>query len=600
MDSDTNSSPRWEKVGLLVGFASLAAAVVIAHRAPATGYELSIYADTPVQFWVGTGVALLVSVAVGLSDGRVTNRLALGLGGASMLAIASIPVIRSYYFFGAGDSLTHLGWVKDVASGELSVASMLYPGTHTIAVFLADVTGMAPNRALLLTVVAFTAAFLAFLPLAAWTITRDRRATALAALAGLLLLPLNNVSVFNMAHPTSQAILFLPLILYLAARYLTRADRERLLVGSPTGALLAVASVAVVLVHPQQAANVLVVFVAILGVQLLARRVDRWDADHRTFLVPTVVIAAAFLLWTPRHERASGASSALVSMLLEGPEVGSSVTQRAGSVVAVGGSVELLFAKLFLVSIVFCALAGLLALAGVLDRFEDAPDASAFARYLGVAMVPLVVLLGAFFVVSYEQLHFRQLGFIMVLAALLGAVALARGMDRLSTRTSPRTARSVVGVAVVVMLAVSVPTVYQSPYVYQSSSHVTNAQVDGYETVLDNQGSAPMIGVRGSGERMADAILGYEESRGRDPTAGSLYASESYPAFGENFTGEYVARNYGESYLTYTDRLRRQEVEVYDGLRFDRRGFRSLDATPGLNRVQANGGTQTYLINGTS
>src|SRR6056297_3153531 len=129
MNSDTNASRRWEKGALLVGFASLAAAVLVAHGSPPEGYELSIYAATPTGFWVGVGVALAVAVTVGLAREDLTHRLALVLGGTAMLAVAGLPVIRSYYFFGAGDSLTHLAWVKDIAAGRLSVLNFLYPGT---------------------------------------------------------------------------------------------------------------------------------------------------------------------------------------------------------------------------------------------------------------------------------------------------------------------------------------------------------------------------------------------------------------------------------------------------------------------------------------
>ncbi|NEU56502.1 hypothetical protein [Halorussus sp. MSC15.2] len=439
MDTDTHTSRRREKGALIVGFVSLAAAVLLAHGSPPETYELSIYAGTPVAFWVGTSIALLVGVFVGLRADGVRGRLALVLAGVAMFAVASLPVVRSYYFFGAGDSLTHLGWAKDIAAGKLSVLNFLYPGTHTVAVILSDVTGMGLPRAMLVMVSAFTAVFLLFVPLTTWTITRDRRATTLAALAALLFLPLNNVSVFDMPHPTTQAIMFLPLILYLAARYLVRADREGLFVGTPTGALMAITSMAVVLVHPQQAANVLVVFGSILGLQLLARLVGSRETDHRTLALQTVFLAGVFAVWAPRHERATGATSALLGMLSSGFRFGQETTQAAGSVSAVGGSLQMLFAKLFLVSVVFCALAGVSVLGGLLGRFEDAPDVRSFSRYLGLALVPLFGLFTAYFIVSYEKLHFRQLGFIMVLVTILGAVALARGMDALSTRFSPGT-----------------------------------------------------------------------------------------------------------------------------------------------------------------
>jgi hypothetical protein len=449
-------------------------------------------------------------------------------------------------------------------------------------------------------VMAFTAVFFLFVPLATWALTRDRRATALAALSALAFLPMNNVSVFDMPHPTTQAITFLPLILYLLGRYLVGADREGLLVGSPTGALLAVTSVAVVLVHPQQAANVVVVFGSVLALQLAARFVGSREARHSTVALQTVFVAVVFLLWAPRHSRANTAGSSLVEMLSSGLQVGGETAQRAGSVSAVGGSIEVLFLKLFLVSVVFCALAGLLVLGGFLGRYDDAPAVNSLARYFGLALVPLVGLFAAYFVVSYEKFHFRQLGFVMVPVTILGAVALARGTEILSARFSPTSARAVVGVGLALAITLSVPTVYQSPYMYTSSSHVTEAQFTGYETAVEQRGSVSFVGFRGTGERWTDGVLGYEESRERRLGVGSLYGHPTHPATDENFTGAYVARHFDDRYLAYTDRLRQQEVRVYEGLRFDRRGFRSLDAAPGLNRVQANGGFQLYRINRTN
>ena len=596
MVSDSHVSRRWEKSALLVGFASLAAAVLLAHGATPQAYELSIYASTPLGFWVGAAVAMLVTVVVALFGTARPRRLALTLGGTTMLAVASLPVVRSYYFFGAGDSLTHLGWAKDISAGRLAVTEFLYPGTHTVAVFLADLTGMPLRRSLLVMVMAFTAVFLLFVPLATWAITRDRRATTVAALAAFLFLPVNNVSVFEMAHPTSQAIMFLPLILYLVARYVTDAGRERLPVGTPEGVLLALTSVAVVLVHPQQAANVALVFGAVVALQVAARWVGSAERDHRSLLLQTGFLASVFLLWAPRHERASGASSALVNMLLHGAEVGSGIGQRAFSLSSIGGSFEMLFVKLFLVSTVFCALAALLVFESGVGRIED-PDTGAFSRYLGLALIPLLGLFGAYLAVSYAQLHFRQLGFVMVPVTILGAIALARGLGALSKRTTPTTGRAVFGVVVVLLLALSVPTLYQSPYMYQGSSHVTAAEMTGYETAFEHTDQKRIVGVRVPGERFADGTLGYQESRAGEPTAPSLYTGANVT--GENFTGSRVAAAFDGRHLAYTDAARQQEVNVYEGLRFPESGFRSLDATPGVNRVQANPDFQLYRVNRT-
>lgn len=598
MDSNTRPSQTRKKGVLLVGFVSLAIAVLVAHESPAEAYELSIYAATPLTFWVATGVALLITIFVGLYAEGVTRRLALVLGGMTMLAVSSLPVLRSYYYYGAGDSLTHLGWAKDIAAGQMPVVSLLYPATHTIGVFLTDLTGMGIHRALLVTVMALNAVFLLFVPLATWTFTHDRRATTFAAFSGFLFLPVNNVAVFAMPYPTMQAITFFPLVLYLLARYLTRADRENLAVGTETGALMVLASVAMVLFHPQQAVNVILVFGGVLGLQLFVRRFRNRQLAHRNLAFQTVALVAVFLLWTSQHETAGSSVEYLVTTLLTGVNPAQKVTHQAVALSDIGGSIVLLFLKLFLVSVVFSALTGLVILGSLRDRLTD-PNTSVFARYFGLGLVALCGLFLAYLLTSYGKYHFRQLGFVMVLVTILGAIGLRQASGALRTRISSVDARTVVGVVFVVLLSLSGATIYNSPYIYQGSRHVTEAQQAGFETAFEHRGDHKFIGIRSSGSRWIDAAYGVDEQR-RQMAVGSLYTNERHPATGENFTGSYVAAHYDGRYLIFTDRLRQQELRVYDGLRFGRTGFRSLNATPGLNRVQANGDVQMYLINKTS
>ena len=54
------------KTLLGIGFFALAIGVAAAYTEPATGYELSIYTETPTLFWVGAGVATVVALSVSL------------------------------------------------------------------------------------------------------------------------------------------------------------------------------------------------------------------------------------------------------------------------------------------------------------------------------------------------------------------------------------------------------------------------------------------------------------------------------------------------------------------------------------------------------
>ena len=61
MDED-DGGPWWFTLVLVVGVLAFLAAVLAAHRDPATGYEVSIYAATTPAFWVGTGLAVLCAL----------------------------------------------------------------------------------------------------------------------------------------------------------------------------------------------------------------------------------------------------------------------------------------------------------------------------------------------------------------------------------------------------------------------------------------------------------------------------------------------------------------------------------------------------------
>lgn len=589
---------RLEKLTLVAGFCALAAGVFIAHRSPAHGYELSIYRSTPLLFWVGAGLALLLGTAVAVSAPDWYRTLGLVLGGGTVLTIASLPLVRGYYFYGPGDSLTHLGWAKDIISGNMPAYDLLYPGTHTIAIVVHEATGMALTQSMLVMVSAFVLVYLLFVPLAVGAVVDDDRAVTYAAISGFLLLPINTISVFIMPHPTSQAILFLPLILYLVAKYVTLSNPRRVpILGTGAGALLALASIAVVFVHPQQAANVILLFGGVIVVQFIYRlfRKEHAIAHHRALYSQTFFLGAMFLAWSPFHQRSGGAVHALINSLLSDPTAGADSAHAAASLSQLGGSIRLLFLKLFLVSFVFLLLAGILMLGGLLGRVRGT-DANAFSKYLAIGTVPLFVLFVAFFIASYAQFHFRILGFLMVPVTMLGAIALARGVDAAGRRLpNDGPVSGFIVILFAIMLVLSLLTIFHSPYMYQTSGQVSDGEMTGFSTALAHRGDVKFTGLRASGKRYSDGILGYEASRRADFRGEGIYGN--YNATEKNFTAGRLEHVFdGPRYLPITDAARARELSVYRGLRFPERGFRTLESQPGVDRVQSGGGFDLYYI----
>lgn len=611
---------RYSKVGLTVGFLALLAAVLLARRSPPTGYELSLYTATPPAVWAGLAVALVVGVAVSMGgDDRVSDA-GLVLASAAVFVVVTLPLLRGYYFYGAGDALSHLGWIRELSAGSLAPVNLLYPGVHTTAVFVAAVTGMALRTALVFVVLAcYTLVFLLFVPLCVALLEGSRLGLTLGVLAALLLAPINGVSVHPTAHPASQAILFFPFILFLALRYSTGpwrtagsgaadavADGGRSLVGdrvTAVGILLALASSAMVLIHPQQALNVVLFFAAIAAVQVLYRRRKTGHpiTNHRPMYAQTAIVAAVFLLWAPRFQRVQEALvGTVVSIILRGPSAGTVVADKSVSLTTIGGSLPVLFLKLFLPGLVLSLLAaGLIAalLAGRLD--EDRSDATSLLLYLTAALVPLFGVFLLLVASSAGDMYFRYQGFIMIPVTIIGAVALARLVRGIASGRRDRGLSTGARVAVVALFLMLVPigaaALHASPYVYQANAHVPQSQVDGYAAAFEQrQPGTEFFGIRGGPRRYVDVVYGTERARG----------SLEFPGYrdGVNTTafnrGSYAERYEDDRYLVVSDATYQREVQLYKGFRYSEDGFRALETTPGVNRVRANDGLRQYLIDG--
>ncbi|QKY21975.1 hypothetical protein B4589_016310 (plasmid) [Halolamina sp. CBA1230] len=591
---------RLSKIGLLVGYACLALAVVVARRAPAASYELSVYAATPTATWLALFVALLAGAGVALAGSRApaTHTASLGLIGAVGMTVYAMPVLRGYAFYGAGDSLSHVGWAREIAGGTLEPTELLYPGIHTLTVIVGRVAGVPlalANEYVVL--VAVPAVFLLFVPASVRLLVDRPEAAAVGLLAAVSFAPINNVSVHPNAHPASQTILLFAVVLYLAIAVAAGAftpdsgpGSDRALGGS---VLLAVAATALVFVHPQQALNVAGFLGGMAALQLLVRwhRPAHSLAGTASMVPYTVLVLGAFMLWTPRFERATGAVMATVEGLLQGSTTGAAVVSaKSTSLTSVGGSLPELFLKLFGAAAVLSLLAAaLFLLAARRHRRHPLP------LLLAAGLLPVV---GVFFVVfaaNLGDMYFRYHGFLMVPITVAGAVGLLRLRDWLGDVGGERAGSAVVLAVLLVLAPAGLVAVHASPYMYQPSQHVTAATIDGHEAAFEHRDpDVPFTGLRGGPRRYVDYHYGTQQARDRLEFPG--YREGIRPAVFE--AANYSTAFEEDRYVVTSQAVREQEIQLYDGFRYPERGFRALSRTPGVDRVRANDGFWLYYAEG--
>lgn len=605
-------------LALIVGYLGLLAGIRAAHDSPASGYELSIYAATPPVTWLGLGFALVVGIVVVLATPDATRGFDAGrlLTASAALAVLTLPIVRGYEFYGLGDALSHVGWSREFATGALSPGDLLYPGLHSLTVATSGVAGVPLTQAnLYVVLLLFPLVFLLFVPLTAAVVTGSRRALGLGLLVAVLFTPINNVSIHPNAHPASQTILFVPFVLYLVLRYVThgrsgsdgaptttrattrsgmRAEAPIGLDGTAFGVVLGLTSIAVVLFHPQQALNVALCLSAVTALQLGA---SRWSANdaltaHRPLHLQTAIAIGAFLVWAPRFERARGAVVHTVETILgQGPTTGV-VSAKSASLTAIGGSVPVLFLKLFLPALVCSILAGALVLHVYRNGLAD-PESTALVGYLTMVLAPM---LGVFLVVlaaDSGDMYFRYQGFIMVPVAILAAVALVHVCRWLDARTRPGVAPVPVIVLFLLLVPAGLVAVHSSPYMHQPTPHAAQDQLAGYDAAFGHRAEdVAFTGLRAGPRRYVDFHYGTQQAR----------TTLDFPGYRAGID-EAVFRNasyrdaYEEDrYLAITRSTRERELGVYRGFRYPASGFDALERTPGVNRVRSNDGFTLYYL----
>ncbi|WP_410767600.1 hypothetical protein [Haloferax sp. DFSO60] len=583
-------------VGLIGGFTAFAIAVFVAYQNPATGYELSIYGATPSIYWILVGFAVLCSLIIAVMGEARFRSFALFLGGISVFSIVALPVIRGYYFLGAGDSLTHLGWARDIVSGQTPVSEILYPGIHTFAILLSMFTGYSLEHSFLFVVLAFIALTFLLVPrIASLVFPQDDAVVVIATFSAFLLLPINTISTHVAPHTFSQAVFFGSLAVFLFLRYVTsRPSSESRFRPTALGVLLGLTGIATVLYHPMQALNILILLGLAAVVQFIARRTGRWERFHanRPVYAQTAILAIAFFAWIAQRNaflNTVGAVGRTATGYLGGtpPTAAGAAASQGASLAAIGVSIEEIFLKLFLVGTIYTGLMGMLVLASLSRRLDSMPETSAKIQYLTLGALGTLPFALVYIVGNIGELHFRLLGYLMLIATVLGSVMITLGAIRISPRMGARTAHAGIVLAFVILLPLALLTAFPSPYIYQPNQQVTEMQLDGYQQTFELQNESLVVqSVRQGPWRYNDATLGVAASE--ETEYDSYVQTNGLADLNSSFEGA--------GYLAITDYDRERELVAYKELRYSQAGFDSLDVTPGVNRVISNGDFTLFFV----
>ena len=609
--SGSVSADVWRRLVLAVGFVAVGIGVGVAWRTPATGYEVSIYAATPTTFWIGALIGFLSAAVVTLQScrDRIAG-LAVGLGMLTTVSIGALPLIRSYRFYGRADSMTHLGWATEMLAGRMRFGDVFYPGGHSTTALLTDAMGVPIERGMLLVAALYFALYVLFLPLIVKAMFGNKRITAIAAFSGFTVLPINQISNGLFFHTYSMATFLFPVFLYALVQHLT-SDRETDSILEYVGAwnvVLAVLAIVLVFVHPQLALNVLILLGTLVGLHaVLRRRLDLFVSDLRPVYGVFVVMTLVWAAWVLRFEMVFIVGErVLVSTteaILGTANAGESVATRFQSARSVEATVPELFVKLFLVPSVYMVLAFLTVASTLWSQFVDSdgrerptdvdPPGRSVATYFGYSGLVLGPFILAHFMGPVSHLFFRHYGFAMIFFLVLGPVTIHRIAASIPTEKWRRAAKPVAVGLLAVALALSLMSVFASPFIYNATHHVSDQHMSGYDTAIEYRDEEiQWSGIRNGPGREFDVLVPGTVLFDR-PDVSTGGATHSEDELRTVLSGDAIEE---ATYLPVSQSDVDREVIAYHEHRYSMESFESIGSRSGVHHIQDNGEFDLYYV----
>ncbi|MEW6033637.1 MAG: hypothetical protein AB1603_02145 [Chloroflexota bacterium] len=283
------------KLALGVGFLLVAAAFLLARTHPATGWELDIYASTPLLFWAFAVAAIAIGLAVIIYEvslekpGRIWL-LAFLLLLLSNTAITLLPHLRGYLYMNPADSTGHLAFIRDIFDyGRFSTANT-YPLNHIFIWAVAGFGGMNLEATARVMPSLFTLLFMIGTYLLATVCFARRQVAMLAAAASVTLL----FYYYNvMVYPNGFGLLFFPLLMY---SYFLSRERHH----AGYRAIFVLLLMASIFFHPKTA----VLTIAYMVLAEVAMSVASWwcarsspSQSYRYSFSAAWLVGIGFFLW---------------------------------------------------------------------------------------------------------------------------------------------------------------------------------------------------------------------------------------------------------------------------------------------------------------
>lgn len=493
---------RW--LSIITVFLLLLAYSIILLSPPATGYELNIYSMYSHFFWLLVCLIAVISVAIiTLSEywklqgyWKVALFSMLGLE----LLILLLPSIRGYYMLnrGTGDVFAHLAWTQYILN--MGTMTTYYPGSHILLASF-QIAGINIDTVSLALGALFPILYVLFLYMLGKSFQKSHWVSLLPILFAFPMLFQDRQFQFQ---PYMFAIFFMPLFFYLLLRS-ANCGKKTFYSG-----LIIILSFMIVYFHPLIILYLIIFTLGILITSVLFSNSDvnltLWKS-HLTYL--TLILTVSFSTWYLSFSGILRSFGKVFSAIFESSDTETLAGRNADMLASeiTGGIDPFYVIKLFILnygSIGLYLFVGMLCTLLVINTIRMKKN-SGIELYVSVIYL-MALFIGFSFLVKDFILGsiIRAFSPAIVMSMILIPLVLSDLLSKLPSKGEYKYYLSFISLGLVIVIIISLFTVYPSPIVSLPSQHMTSMEKTGLDFFIQYRDDAyPVL--------LGENVLGYKK-----------------------------------------------------------------------------------------
>lgn len=567
------------KIIAIACFIFTISALYLIKRAPATGYEISIYTSTPLLVWV----SLIGSIAGGISiivhqaftEDERSNWWIIGLFILILnnFIILSMHAFRSYFEYTGGDSASHLGVVKDLTESGHFVSGNCYPIIHVFYSEMAEICNISPYIEAKYLPAFLSILFLMLFMLLLAKSSLFKKGQVLLACAGSCVLFFNSLHIQTYPH-TLSVLLFVP-ILYLYFKGLEKPSWQ-------FNFLFILLLILLPYTHPSGSLTMILLLIAlVLSRVAYDKRYNSKDAMSKISVNPILISFITFFMWISSLNLLGNRLSYLQTSIFEPYEsrhfVGlMEITNRLEWIEVVEYNLKMYGDTI--IYIILASIAGAIIIKRILNKEKG-------TRYLFMLFMFFLICIPIeyyFFIVVGSETPGRMLNLLYMMT--IAPVLVGFVLYELFKNKKRAVAITAVIIILTLTFSVSVFSVYHSPWTFSVSWHITNMDIEGSKWFTAHRNSTLEFDAFGNyylpGKKVIPEHFNYS----------------SHEMLGESLAKNcYVVANKRCKLANADPMVAKARINILGG-GFNEADFDKLENDPSVAKLYSNGEFDTFYV----